>query len=165
MYCSLSFSLPLSVSLHIQISQLSDLKNQIFGLRRIVFSDSFQNTFEYKLDLVATVYEITIWASIDSTLSQNYWLERTNRRLLIVSGERSSIVRKRGNSSDVCGTRSTRRQTIRKIMKLYYDRGLIPKKFEFYIPSELDNDQWYQLANGANSLTLFVFFLQLHGFY
>lgn len=50
-------------------------------------------------------------------LSQNYRLVRTNRRLLIVSSERSSIVRKRGNSSDVCGTRSTRRQPIRKIME------------------------------------------------
>lgn len=64
-----------------------------------------------------TITESTIWALINSMLSQNYRLVRTNRRLLIVSSERSSIVRKRGNSSDVCGTRSTRRQPIRKIME------------------------------------------------
>lgn len=68
-------------------------------------------------------------------LSQNYRLVRTNRRLLIVSSERSSIVRKRGNSSDVCGTRSTRRQPIRKIME-HHHRGshwCVYSQFKIYI--------------------------------
>lgn len=69
-------------------------------------------------------------------LSQNYRLVRTNRRLLIVSSERSSIVRKRGNSSDVCGTRSTRRQPIRKIMEHHRHRGsywCVYSQFKIYI--------------------------------
>jgi len=41
----------------------------------------------------------------------------TNGWLFIPSGERSSVVRKRGNPSDVCGTRTSRRQSIRKIVE------------------------------------------------
>ena len=118
-----------NILFHIQASRLSDSESSILkGFSKGVSFASKISKFvvrQYKLDLASThglrYRETRCRFRSIRRCRKNYWLGRTDRRLLIVSGEQSSIVRKRGNSSDVCGTRSTRRQTIRKIMELHYE--------------------------------------------